>query len=420
MLEHQVERIFLQKALKNIINERTKNGYTISTEFFTKLFKKNCGINLKNFMNLWILKTGMLELQLTYNYNKSTNSIDIDCRQTPVSKKYFDDNPHFKIKDIDMEILGSIEKKLSIVDFKCKSIRYFDVPINISIFQTNGIEIIKENHIIKLENEKDLICQNFPLITKLRKAPIKKREQEFIQDLISNTSINKIYTTEEIEKIIIQNPIMWLRADSDITHLRKVLVKQQHILYDYIKLFKENEIVGQFESLKNIYEYKDKKSLTILETFIKTQTIFYKLRIYAIKIYVKLILILRYEEGYSFLLEVLEDCYSEILKNKTQLNKEMYFVLKHLIKHLGNYKEENFNEFIIIGKVINSSIQNRIIDRFLRILLSNDLIIINGFNDSYITREILIGCSKLNMQDKTFVLLKKIVKLLRIEKVSIR
>ena len=192
-------------------------------------------------MNLWILKTGMLELQLTYNYNKSTNSIDIDCRQTPVSKNYFDDNPHFKIKDIDMEILGSIEKKLSIVDFKCKSIRYFDVPINISIFQTNGIEIIKENHIIKLENEKDLICQNFPLITKLRKAPIKKREQEFIQDLISNTSINKIYSTEEIEKIIIQNPIMWLRADSDITHLRKVVINQQHILYDYIKLFKENE-----------------------------------------------------------------------------------------------------------------------------------------------------------------------------------
>ncbi|MEP6595859.1 MAG: TatD family hydrolase, partial [Ginsengibacter sp.] len=49
---------------------------------------------------------------------------------------------------------------------------------------------------------------------------------------------------------------------------------------------------------------------------------------------------LKYEEGYSFLLEVLEDCYSEVLKNKTQLNKEVYFVLKHLIKCLGNYKEE--------------------------------------------------------------------------------
>jgi len=29
----------------------------------------------------------------------------------------------------------------------------------------------------------------------------------------------------------------------------------------------------------------------------------------------------------------------------------MYFVLKSVIKHLGNYKEENFNEFIINGNV---------------------------------------------------------------------
>jgi hypothetical protein len=58
LLENQVERVFVQKAFKNIINERSKNGYNISTESFIKIFKKNCGISLKSFMNLWIFKTG--------------------------------------------------------------------------------------------------------------------------------------------------------------------------------------------------------------------------------------------------------------------------------------------------------------------------------------------------------------------------
>ena len=39
MLENQVERIYLQKALKKILNERKKNGYNISTDFFTKIVK---------------------------------------------------------------------------------------------------------------------------------------------------------------------------------------------------------------------------------------------------------------------------------------------------------------------------------------------------------------------------------------------
>jgi len=108
----------------------------------------------------------------------------------------------------------------------------------------------------------------------------------------------------------------------------------------------------------------------------------------------------------------------DILKNKTQLNRDSYFILKKIIKLLGEYKEENFNEFFIIGRVNNSSIQNKIIDKFLTILISNELNIINGFNDCYIMREILIGCAKLNLQEKTFFLLKKIVKCMRIEKLK--
>ena len=41
LIEAQVEKIFIQKALKNIINERNKKGYNISNEYLIKIFKKN-------------------------------------------------------------------------------------------------------------------------------------------------------------------------------------------------------------------------------------------------------------------------------------------------------------------------------------------------------------------------------------------
>jgi hypothetical protein len=361
----------------------------------------------------------MLELTINYAYDKRTNSIDVEIAQSPITKTYYESNPIFKIKDIDYDFLDKVGKKIGVVDFRTRPARYFDVNINLTIFQTNGIEIMRESHQIRLENEKESITQNFPLIAKIRRIPIKKREQEFIQELISNTAISKLYQTEEIEKILTQNSIMWVKADPDITLIRQIKISQQHIIYEYIKLFKEGDIVGQYETLKNIFESVENhsNSLQILETFIRSNNN-YKLRQYALKLYVKIILKNKIEDGYLFLLEFLEDCYTEILKNKTLLNRDAYFLLKKIIKYLGDYKEENFNEFVIIGRVKTSSIQNKIIDKFLTILISNDLNIINGFNDAYIMRQILIGCSKLNLQDKTFFLLKKIVKCLRIEKLK--
>ena len=40
--------------------------------------------------------------------------------------------------------------------------------------------------------DKETYNNNFPLISKIRKTDLKKREQEFIQDLIDNTGISKI------------------------------------------------------------------------------------------------------------------------------------------------------------------------------------------------------------------------------------
>ena len=62
--------------------------------------------------------------------------------------------------------------------------------------------------------------------------------------------------------------------------------------------------------------------------------------------------------------------------------------------------------------------QNKIIEKFLAILFSNELNTITGYDNCYIMADILISCSKLNLQEKSNYLLKKILKNLRIEKLK--
>ena len=142
------------------------------------------------------------------------------------------------------------------------------------------------------------------------------------------------------------------------------------------------------------------------------------MRQYAIKIYIKILLKLKNEDEYQFLLDMLDDCYNELLKNKTNLNIETYYVMKEIVKYLGEYKETNFNQFYSVGLVTNSTMQNKIIDKFLAILFSNELNTITGYDNCYIMADILISSSKLNLQEKSNYLLKKILKNLRIEKLK--
>ena len=421
LLESKIEKTFIQKALKNIINERHKKGYNLSTEYLIKIFKKNCGVDLKkHFMDLYVYKTGMFKIYLEYTYNQKTNSIDIKIKQEQIAKKYYEKNPCFNIEGIDIEFLDKIDKNIQIIDYKTKPNRYFDIFVKLNILQTNGIEIIKDPHDIKLESDKETYNNNFPLISKIRKTDLKKREQEFIQDLIDNTGISKIYSNEEIEKIFTQNSVLWLRLDPDIISLHINYINQQHILYEYIKIFRDGDYIGQMESLNNIGKNEENydKTLKILRTLIEYPNIYYKIRQHAILIYVKILLKQKNEDEYQFLLDMLDDCYNDLLKNKTNLNSETYYIMKELVKYLGEYKETNFTQFFAIGLVTNSTMQNKIIEKFLAILFSNELNTITGYDNCYIMADILISCSKLNLQEKTGYLLKKILKNLRIEKLK--
>jgi len=421
LLESKVKKIHLQKCLRNIINERSKKGYNISTENLIEFVKKNCSLNIKNFIDLYVYKTGMFEINLDYIYDNKTNSIDFKIKQKQIAQNYYENHPFFKIKNINNDYLDKIGKYVQIIDFRTKLNKFFDVDFKLNIFQKKGFKIRKDIHLFKFLPENDNICYNFPITTKFRKNKLKRREKKFINNLIENTGINKIYTKDEIEDIFTKNSFLWVSSDSQMSSLHLNKINQQHIIYEYIKMFSEVDCIGQMESLYNIGKNKDnyEKSLEILKILIKyNNTAYYKVKQYAIKIYIKILLKLKKENEYQFLLDTLDDYYNQILKNKTKLNLDNYYVMKEIIKYLGEYEETNFKQSNTEGKISNSSIKNKIINKLLTLLINNELYTIINFDNCYIIADILLSCSNLYLQEKSIIVLENILKNLRIEKLK--
>ena len=421
LLESKVKKIHLQKCLRNIINERSKKGYNISTENLIEYIKKNCSLNIKSFIDLYVYKTGMFEINLDYIYDRKTNSVDIKINQKQIAQNYYENHPFLKIKDINNDFLNKIGKNLQIIDSRTKLNKFFNVDFKLNIFQKNGFKIRKDIHQLKLLPENENNCYNFPITTKIRKNRLKRKEKKFIQNLIENTGINKIYTKDEIEDIFTKSSFLWVSSDSELSSLHLNKINQQHIIYDYIKIFNESDCIGQMESLYNIGKNKDNfgKSLEILKILIGyNNTAYYKVKQYAIKIYVKILLKLKKENEYQFLLDTLDDYYNQILKDKTKLNLDNYYVMKEIIKYLGEYEEENFKHLNKEGLIPNSLIKNKIINKLLTLLINNELNTILNYDNCYIMADILLNCSYLYLQEKSIIVLENILKNLRIERLK--
>ena len=411
ILESKVSMKYIQEVIKDIINKREIEGYNISTQILIDKFKELFGIDINNFIELYVYRTGMLEININYKYDINNNIFEYNIKMENISKKYYEKNPYFYIGNIDYEYLNKIGNNIIVIDSRVKPNIFNNIKLNMEIIQRDGREIKKMIHQINsnITNEKLLLKINS------RNSDLTKIEEEFLYKLIKNTGINKIYKNEEIIKILSQNIIFWIKNDSELSSLRINNIKQQHILYDYIKIFIDENIFGKLESLYNIGKDKDnyEKSIEFLKYFIKDIKEFKQIKNYAIKIYVKIIIKLNKIEEYLFLLEMLDNYFNELLKDKTHINLNIYYIMIEIINILGEFEEKNF-----INISSYSLIKDKIADKFLNILSMNDLDNYLKFDNCYFISNIILICSKFHLNEKSFVLLDIILKILRIEKLK--
>ena len=406
---HIIESIVGINNIKNIVNdianEDGENQYFISTKILIDKFKTKYGIDLNNFFDFYVYSTGMIEVSLSYNYDINNNLFEYNLKMENVAKKFYESYPFFSIGNID-------NKNLLIIDQRIKPIKISEIKMNLEIFQRDGIEIKKDIY----EINSNINHENLSLSSKKRNSEMTKIEKEFLNVLIKNTGINKIYQKEEIDEILSQNLIIWVKNDTKVTSFRINKIRHQHIIYNYIMLFKDDDLFNKCEVLYDIGKDKENfgKSIEILKYFIKNGNAIYQIKNYAIKIFIKILIKLKKEEEYLFLLDMLDNYLNELLKDKSNINLDIYYLINNLIKCLGEYNEKNFCNL----SCNNSPINKKIVDKLLSILTSNELDNIFKFENCYFISNIILICSKFYLGEKSFILLNIILKILRIEKLK--
>ena len=112
-----------------------------------------------------------------------------------------------------------------------------------------------------------------------------------------------------------------LSSHNDIELIETALKKQEFKTenIDIVEDVNAAGIISAFEKLKDIKKKSKNNDVVITENII--------------------------QDNNNLEDKLFDELYSDILKNKTSLNKEKYLILQFVIKLLGEYKEYYFHEF---------------------------------------------------------------------------
>jgi len=192
MIESNIDETNLDKIFREMyadaINEKDKK---LSQFAFRKKFKKICGMHPQSFYKNWILATSCPKLELSYEFGKRNNSLDLTLKQTSAVKD------HYKIKknleNRMSKIFGLSGRKLKtellaedhagidtfFVDSSNFSRRWFIGDINVVIYQVegNGGDILKQQHKMSLKDFKTTVSAHIPLQGRVKRTMQTKKKE---------------------------------------------------------------------------------------------------------------------------------------------------------------------------------------------------------------------------------------------------
>jgi len=83
MIESSIDEATLDKIFRSLyVDALEQNDGLLSQVLFRKKFKKICGMHPINYYKNWIWATSCPELELSYEFNKRNNSLDLTLKQT--------------------------------------------------------------------------------------------------------------------------------------------------------------------------------------------------------------------------------------------------------------------------------------------------------------------------------------------------
>ena len=185
MIESHIDEIHLDKILKEMYQIAVQTpSKTLSAVTFYTVFRDVCGMRPKTFFQNWISSTSCPKLELSYEFSKRNNSLDLTLRQVSAASenmkmrknideklvKIFDFTPEQLENELGAEAPQGNETYN--VDQKHAAKRWFSGDINIVIYQVEGSggDILKQTKKLHLRDFKTTVSAHIGLEGRVKRT----------------------------------------------------------------------------------------------------------------------------------------------------------------------------------------------------------------------------------------------------------
>ena len=354
LIFHMIQSKVGKYHLKSIMHSYLKSNCT--TKELIPLFKKHCGINLKEFSKTWIYGIGAPFLHCSFEHNRKNNSLDLKLTQTPLFQNYLaspanSQFPH--LSDSNYRI-----------PFRLNLMRFYTGPLTIIIFETDGYEMDSSKHVVNVDGE-TFYCQ-IPCKKRIRRPTNQKRREE---------------TEEEKRYRLSECPVLWVRVDPDFEMLRKLQISQNDFMWvEQIKKEKVDAIsqIDAIKAVRSTTEYS--KVMELLFNLLEDTSNYYRVRMEAAKTLAVISYPINAFKGLDFLIYYFKKRHyeNEVLKPNDFSSLEEYYVDKAVLKNIIKV-----NDMSLTFNNSRIRVNSNFVVEFLAELLRNNDNSVNYYDDSF-------------------------------------
>ena len=421
IIESKIKKEHFHKLLKVIIKECSSKHSTLSTEDFSKKFKRLCGLSTKKLLYNWVYWTGALDVTFKYEFSKKNNTISIVIDQRNVLSYYLARSKFLKKKKNDHSLsIHNLYSEEYIDNFSDDQIvesyeaekqrdatRWFIGSCFLYLYETDGSTIRPEQHKLEFNRHRPQIKLTIPLKNKVRKTnQNKKKDMPWGPAIASDQwkfqpsdsvkgADGTFYKSEIFNLKNLECSLLWVRIDPELEYIRRVNILQSEDNWHY-QLLKEKDIIGQYEAIHALKAFKTEQAYDALKHVIQNKEYFYKIRKEAVKAITEMKTkdFQKYLSTEKLLIKIYNE-YDEKGYPKYKDNLIRYFIDKTIVKYVSQLRESSsiykiwdINDFDlrIIKNFSTKDLQKFLID-LLKKHFSSKLL----FDDSYYISNVILA-----------------------------
>ena len=198
MVESNIDESNLDKILRELYSDALLNepGHRMLDQLaFRKKFRKVCGMQPTSMFSNWIWSCSCPRLELSYEFNKRNNSLDLQLKQTSAAAFNFKARQRMETRlskifglsssAVKKELFSELPSGLDtfFVDHNQSQRRWFVGDVNVVIYQVEGSggDILKQQHKMQLKDFKTIVSAHIPLQGRVKRTmPTKKKDFDLL------------------------------------------------------------------------------------------------------------------------------------------------------------------------------------------------------------------------------------------------